>query len=169
MTSTEQERSDRGLPLWLPFVAPIALWRMGRETLQSVRDMLGRSAATVRAARSDRRMKPMDWDATVARLGVTEARIAREVARRQAMACLAALFFVVGLYGALRWSALLPGLGCAALAAVHYLQAALRLHQIRHREFVSLRCFLARIRREPREALPLGLPRGWSLYAGHLP
>jgi hypothetical protein len=148
----------------LVFVAPVALWRMGRDTAQSVRDTLARSADTISAVRSGRTASRLDWNATVAQLGVTEPRIAREVVRRQVAAFFSALFFLIGLYGAVRWSALLPGLGCAALAAVYYVQATLRLHQIRHREFVSVGMFLMRVRREPREALPSGLPRGWSLY-----
>lgn len=166
MTPTVEPGARRAFGRLFIFIAPVALWRMCCETAQTVRDTIVKSAATVRSARADRLARHTDWDTTIALLAVTEPRIAREVRRRQSMACVAALFFLVGLYGVLAWSALVPGIGCAGLAAVYYLQAALRLHQIRHHEFVSLGAYFARVKRQPRELLPLGLPSGWTLYAG---
>ena len=81
------------------------------------------------------------------------------------MASIAALFFFVGLYGVLVHSAFLPGIGCSCLSAVYYLQSSLRLHQIRNHEFISIVDYLVRLRRDPRELLPLGLPASWTIHA----
>lgn len=164
MSSPRNRGTQRAFSRLLLFIAPVALWSLCREIARSVRDTALRSVHTVRAARAGSRVGHADWDTTVAILGVTPERIAREVRRRQSMACVAALFVLIGLYGAFAWSAVLPGIGCAALAAIYYLQAALRLYQIRHHEFVSVREYLARARGHGRELLPLGLPRGWTLY-----
>jgi hypothetical protein len=149
---------------WL-FLAPVGLWHMSRDTFRSVKETFARSTNAVRGAGAARQVR-MDWNATVVALGVTGERIAREVARRQAMAAIAACFGFVGIYGVFAWQALLPGLGCAALASLYYIQAVLRLHQIRNHEFISVRVFFSRVANAPREALPLGLPKGWKLYDG---
>jgi hypothetical protein len=148
-------------------IAPIGLWRVGREVVQSIRDTLVRSAATVRAVQDSHSTSGSDWNTTIAFLGVTQARIEREVLRRQIMSVVAALFFFAGLYGIAR-RAFLPGAGCACLAAIYYLQSVLRLNQIRHNEFTSVGQFFARAKREPIELLPLGLPSGWRLNKGQV-
>lgn len=165
MSTANQPKDGRKWVRALIFIAPVGLWRLSRETAQGVRDTLSRSIETIQAIRASQRSVPLDWNTTIAVLAVTPARIRREVRRRQLMAGVSALFFFIGLYGLLFRSALLPGLGCAFLAAAYYLQSSLRLYQIRAREFVSTARFFAQVWREPREFLPLGLPAGWTLYA----
>ena len=165
MSIADQTKDGRKWARALIFIAPVGLWRLSRDTAQSVRDTLTGSLSTVQAIRATPRPVAMDWNTTIAVLAVTPARIRREVRRRQMMAAISVLFFFVGLYGLVIRSAFLPGIGCSCLSAVYYLQSALRLHQLRTREFVSTARFLARVWREPRELLPLGLPAGWTLHA----
>jgi len=162
--SNSVQKSGRTWGRLLMFVAPIGLWRVTCDAAQSARDTLIRSTATVRAIGARRERTPMDWNTAIAVLRVSQARIEREVLRRQVMAFVAVLFIFAGIYGAWVWGAHLPGIGCACLAGVYYLQASLRLHQIRNREFISLARFIARVKRQPAELLPLGLPGGWTLY-----
>jgi hypothetical protein len=145
------------------FVAPMGLWRIGRDTVQSVRETFSRSSTTLRSV-NQIHFGLSDWNSTIARLGVDEARIRREVTRRQVMAGIAAMFFCIGIYGLFAWSALLPGVGCAAMATLYYFQSTLRLFQIRHRKFTSIAGFISQVRLAPREFLPLGLPDGWKLF-----
>lgn len=147
------------------FVAPIGLWRMSRDTFKSLKDTVSTSTEAIRGV-NEGRVVQRDWNQTVMAHGVTLDRIAREVARRQAMAFIAATFLLIGIYGVFAWNALLPGFGCAALSAIYYLQSVLRLHQIRHHQFISVGEYIARVKTTPRELLPLGLPKGWKLYSG---
>jgi len=161
MSGSDDKKRERS---WLNFVAPIGLWKVGRDTAQSVRETFRGAQETLKGVGAERPIVLRDWNMAIRALGVTEDRVRREVSRRQVMACAAAVFFCIGFYGLFVWKALLPGIGCALLSCLYYLQASLRLHQLRHRDFVSVREFLNRVSREPRELLPLGLPPGWVLF-----
>jgi hypothetical protein len=163
LTITDHSKDGRKWVRALIFIAPVGLWRLSRDTARDVRDTVSRSIYTLQSSRGGQRAAQMDWNMTIAVLAVTPARIRREVRRRQLMASVSALFFLIGLYGLIVRSAFLPGIGCACLSALYYLQASLRLYQIRVREFVSTRQFFARGWRDPREFLPLGLPPAWTL------
>jgi len=167
---TDEKQAKGGGSKWAiawTFLAPVGLWRMLRETFRGLRDTVSHSSDAVRSMANERGLAISEWNSTILTYGVDQQRIEREVMRRQVMALIAAMFFLLGLYGLLAWDALLPGFGCAALSALYYLQAALRLHQIRNREFVSISVFFSRVKRNPRELLPLGLPAGWKLFVGN--
>lgn len=167
MADSGEKKSGFRWGLALALVAPMGLWRTTREAAQSVRDTFTSSKRTLQEIGREPSSMLRDWNSTVSVLGVTQARIEREVFRRQCMAVIAGCFVLVGIYGVFAWSALLPGIGCSSLASLYYFTSALRLHQIRHREFISIKGYIGRVIREPRELMPIGLPSGWKLFKGN--
>jgi hypothetical protein len=141
---------------------PRAAWRLAKDAAQEAKGLARATAEELRKT-NDHRQLHATWTSAVIAYRLTEARVRRIVRKQQLIAAIAMIFFGVGVYGWAVWSALLPGVGCTFIAAIYYVQAALRLHQMRHREFCSLPVYFTRVASEPREFLPRGLPPGWAL------
>lgn len=105
------------------------------------------------------------WIQNVIWRGATAERLASRVRAFQVMALIAAGSAAYSLYVMLDHGVSFVALGCLALAAIYYLQAALSLFQIREQFLCSVYRFLLITLERPSELLPRGLPRGWRLVS----
>jgi hypothetical protein len=137
----------------------VQLIRDTRSAASRVVDVVGAEARDSRG----RQNSPKCWDEAVSKSKTTAAKVRHIYLVFQLMAVCTLAFFCVGLYGVFVWKAPLPGIGCAFLSGIYYIKAALRLHQIRHRQLFSVKTYFARVTADPIELLPLGLPADWSL------
>lgn len=143
-------------------VLPVSAWRDTSSAVSNLKATAKAASSTLQSA-SAAEAKRETWLEAVLRHHVTREQLVHQVAVRQCVAYLCIAFIAFALYGAIAWGSYVPSAGCFALATIYYLQAALRLHQIRHRDLCSFSEFISRVATSPRELLPLGIPDGWKI------